>query len=77
LNELVERSRKVYGNASATYFWTGLFTLLIGAVFILIGLASVFSASLSGLGYFLLVMGLLMSGWGISYFVSANRMSQK
>jgi len=77
LNELVERARKVYGKTSATYFRTGLFTLLMGAVFLLIGLSSVFRDSSSPWSYFLLLMGVIFGGWGISYFVSAKRMSQK
>lgn len=77
LNELVERARTVYGKSSATYFRTGLFTLLIGAVFILLGLSSFLSDHSSPSSYFLLVMGLIFAGWGISYFVSAKRMNQK
>ena len=77
LNELVERARKVYGKTSSTYFWTGLFTLMLGAIFILLGGASLFSDGSSRWGFLFLLMGLIFAGWGISYFVSSKRMSQK
>ena len=74
LNELVERGRTAYQKSSNTLFRTGLFTLLLGAVFLLIGLLM---SDASGAKYFIIVMGLLFVGWGISYFVSARRLRQK
>jgi len=77
LNELVLRARTVYSKSSATYFRTGLFTTLMGTVFLLIGLSGVLRDSRSPWNYFLLIMGLIFAGWGISYFVSAKRFREK
>jgi hypothetical protein len=56
---------------------SGLFVFLLGAVFILLGVFGVASGTGSEWNYFLLFMGLVFALWGISYFVSAKRMSQK
>lgn len=74
LNELLERGRTAYQKSSNTLLRTGIFTLLLGAVFLVIGLLM---SDASGAKYFIIVMGLLFVGWGISYFVSARRLRQK
>jgi hypothetical protein len=77
LNDLVERGRTAYQKTSATYFRSGIFTCLMGAVFALLGAAGLMSGIGSEMGYFFLVMGLLFIGWGVSHFVSAKKMRQK
>lgn len=77
LNDLVERGRTAYQKTSATYFRSGLFTLLLGVPFLILGSVGVSSGTGGEWGYFLLVMGILFIGWGVSHFVSARRMSQK
>lgn len=77
LNDLVERGRTAYQKTSAAYFRSGLFTFLLGSVFLLLGVFGVASGTEGEWGYFFLIMGLLFAGWGISQFVSAKRMSQK
>lgn len=77
LNDLVERGRTVYKKTSATYFRSGLFTLLAGVPFLVLGAVGVSSGTGGEWGYFLLVMGMVFGGWGISHFVSARRMRQK
>jgi len=73
LNELVQRGRTVYQKTSRTYLRTGIFTLLLGAVFFLIGISSMLN---SRPNFFLMVVGGLFVGWGISYFISAKRFGQ-
>ena len=77
LNDLVERGRTVYQKTSGIYFWSGLFILLLGSLFLVLGVFGAASGTGVEWGYFLLVVGLLFVGWGVSYFISARRMSQK
>ena len=77
LNDLVERGRTAYQKTSSTYFRTGLFTFLLGAVFLVLGGFGVASGVAEAPAYFLLVIGVLFAGWAFSYFVSARRMNQK
>jgi membrane-bound ClpP family serine protease len=74
---LVERGRTAYQKTSATYFRSGLFILLLGSVFLVLGVFGVSSGTGGEWGYFLLVVGLLFAGMGVSHFISARRMSQK
>jgi len=74
INDLLERGRTAYQKSSRNTFRSGLFTLLLGLAFLLIGLASPMA---SGPNYFLLIMGLLFTGWGISFFVFARNLKQK
>ena len=74
LNELLLRGRTAYQKTSGTYLRSGVFILLLGAVFLLIGISSIVNSQPN---YFLLVTGVLFIGWGISYFFSAKRFNQK
>jgi hypothetical protein len=74
INEMLQRGRTAYQKTSSTMFRSGFFILLLGAVFLIIGLLTSMS---SGPNYFLIVMGILFVAWGISHFVSARRLSQK
>jgi hypothetical protein len=76
-NDLVERGRTAYQKTSATYFRSGIFTLLLGVMFLLIGLAGVSKGTEGAWGYFPLVMGFVFAGWAVSHFVSAKRLGQK
>jgi hypothetical protein len=51
-----------------------MFTLLLGAVFLLVGILTSLNSKLN---YFLIMMGIVFIGWGISYLVSAKRLIQK
>jgi hypothetical protein len=77
LNDLVERGRTAYQKTSATYFRSGLFTLLLGSVFLVLGVFGLVSGTGGEWDYFLLLVGLLFAGWGVSQFVSARTMRQK
>ena len=77
LNELAERGRTAYQKTSATYFRSGIFIVMLGSIFVLLGLAGITSSEHSVWNYFLLFMGLTFAGWGISHFVSARRFKQK
>jgi hypothetical protein len=77
LNELVERGSTAYQKTSATYFRSGLFTLLLSITFFVLGLLGVARGRGGEWGYFLLVLGLLLGGMGVSHFISAKKMSQK
>lgn len=59
LNDLVERGRTAYQKTGATYFRSGLFTLLLGSVFLLVGGATVTNGKGGEWGYFLVVIGVL------------------
>jgi hypothetical protein len=50
---------------------------MLGAIFALLGIVGVTSSERSEWSYFLLFMGLIFTGWGVSHFVSARKMSQK
>jgi hypothetical protein len=50
---------------------------LLGSVFLLLGILGVANGTGGNGDYFLLLIGLLFAGWGVSHFVSARRMSQK
>ena len=77
LNELIERGRTAYQKTSATYFRSGIFVSLLGMIFVLLGAVGVSSSEHSEWSYFLLFIGIVFTGWGISHFVSAKRMSQR
>jgi len=77
INDLVERGRTAYQKTSATYFRSGLFTALLGSLFLVLGVIGVASGTGGEWGYFLLVAGLLFAGWGVSQFISARSMRQK
>jgi hypothetical protein len=77
LNDLVQRGRTAYLKTSATYFRTGLFTLLLGVLFAIPGVVAVSSGRRGVWGYFFLASGILFMGMGFSYFVSGKRMKQK
>jgi len=74
---LVERGRTAYQKTSAAYFRSGIFVTLLGAIFALLGLAGVTSSEPSKSSYFLLFMGVIFAGWGVSHFFSARKMRQK
>ena len=77
LNELLERGRTAYQKTSATYFRSGIFVTLLGAVFLLLGLVGFTSGEYSEWTYVLMFIAIIFVGWGISHFVSARRMRQK
>ncbi len=77
MNDLVERGRTAYQKTSATYFRSGLITLLLGSVFLVIGGFGVTRGAGGEWGYFLLLIGLLIAGMGVSHFISAKKMKQK
>jgi len=74
INELLQRGRTAYQKASGTFIRSGIFILLLGAVFLIIG---VVSSIASQPNYFLILMGLLFVSWGISQFFTARRYKQK
>ena len=77
LNELIERGRTAYQKTSASYFRSGIFVSLLGAIFILVGALGGPNSEHSEWNYFSLFVGIIFAGWGISHFVSAKRLSQK
>ena len=77
LNALIERGRTAYQKTSANYLRSGIFVTLLGMMFLLLGVCGVISPQPSEWSYFLLFMGIIFAGWGVSQFVSAKRMSQK
>lgn len=74
LNELVQRGRTAYQKSSSTLFRSGIFILLLGTVFLLIGVASRLGSQPN---YFFLATGALFVAWGISHLFSARRLRQK
>jgi hypothetical protein len=74
LNELLQRGRTAYQKTSGSYLRTGIFISLLGAVFLIIGIASFLSSQPN---YFFIITGVLFVGWGISCFFSAKRFGQK
>ncbi|MCX6906766.1 MAG: hypothetical protein NTY01_01855 [Verrucomicrobia bacterium] len=77
MHDLLVRGSQAYIKTSATYLRTGILTVLLGAVVIFVGTAMLLSDELSIAGYAVIVFGVLFSGLGISYLVSAKRFKQK
>jgi len=74
LDEIIRRGRTGYQKTSSTYFRSGLVIILLGAVFLFMGVASWGGGQAN---YFFLVTGGLIAALGISYFVSARHFGQK
>jgi hypothetical protein len=74
VEELLQRGRTAYQKTSSTHARTGLFTLLLGLAFMVVG---ALTSSRSGPNYFLLIMGFIFTAWGISQFVTAKRWKEK
>ena len=66
-----------YQKTSSTYFWSGLFTLLLGIPFAILGIIALSDGPGGEWGYFFLAMGVLFAGWGVSQFISSKKMNQK
>ena len=77
MNDLVERGSTAYRKTSASYLRSGIFIVLLGGVFLLLGVAGLASQERSEWHYFLLVIGVLFTGMGGSHLVSARRFRQK
>jgi ABC-type transport system involved in multi-copper enzyme maturation permease subunit len=71
---MLQRGRTAYQKASGTFLRSGIFILLLGAVFLTIGIISSIGSQPN---YFLIVTGLLFVGWGISQFLTVRRYRQK
>ncbi|HTH46464.1 MAG TPA: hypothetical protein VMB21_03035 [Candidatus Limnocylindria bacterium] len=76
-NDLLERGRTAYQKTSATYLRSGVFMMVIGNAFVIVGIHLLVRGVDVVLGLLPCIMGLLFVGWGISYLVSAKRMKQK
>ena len=77
LNELVERSRIACQKTSATFFNSGIFMLLLGAIFLLAGVLAAATRDRLEVAAIPFFFGLVFTAWGISSFVSAKRIAQK
>ena len=77
LNDLVERARTAYQKTSSAYFSNAVFGLLFGGVLLLLGGVGVARDTKGTWAFVLLVMGLLMAGWGASMLVAAKRFARK
>lgn len=77
INDLVQRGRSAYHKTSATYLRSGIFTLFLGLIFIMLGIGAVAGKPRSPADYFFGLMGVVFVGWAISHFVSARRMKQQ
>jgi hypothetical protein len=74
INEMLQRGRTAYQKASGTFLRSGIFILLMGAVFLGVGIISSIGSQPN---YFMIIMGVLFVGWGISQFFIARRYKQK
>jgi hypothetical protein len=70
LNKLVARGRTAYQRTSSTLLRTAIFLLLLGEVFLILGINSSIG---SRPNYFLIIMGALFFVWGVLSFISARR----
>ena len=77
LNDLLERGRTAYQKTGAIWFRSGIFSLLLGGVFMIFGVPGLVSDSRSEWDYFLFGIGLLFAGWSVAQFISSRRISQK
>jgi len=77
LNDLVERGRTAYQKNSSTVLRIGIFTFLMGALFLILGGVSLKEGARGPWAYFIPAMGALFIGMGVSYFISAKRIRQK
>jgi uncharacterized membrane protein HdeD (DUF308 family) len=74
LNEMIQRGRTAHQKACSTFLRSGIFILLLGAVFLTIGVVSSIGSQPN---YFLLLTGILFVVWGISQFFTARRYKQE
>lgn len=77
LNDLFDRGRTAYQKGSAVQFQSGVFILLLGMPFLILGAVSVSGEAEGGFGYFSLLLGLVFVCWGIAQFSSARKINQK
>jgi hypothetical protein len=73
LNELLQRGRSAYQKTSSAFARSGVFILLLGAVFLTIGIISSIGSQPN---YFLLLTGILFVVWGISQFLQPDDISK-
>ena len=77
LNELVQRGRTAYKKTSASYLRSGIFMMLIGSTFLVIGVRGLVEGVGGMAVYFPLSGGFLFGCWGVSYLFSARQINQK
>lgn len=77
MHDLLVRGSQAYVKTSATYFRTGIITVLLGAIVLFVGAAMLLSKELRAGGCAVVTFGALFSAMGISYLVSAKRFKQK
>jgi hypothetical protein len=76
-NELRERGSTAYQKTSASYLRSGIFIMLLGGLFLLLGVVGLAGREQSGWNYFMLVIGVLFAGMGVSNLISAKRLRQR
>lgn len=74
---MFQRNRAAYVKTSATLFRSGLFMVVAGSFFLLLGLYGFFLGGRPEAALVGVIMGIIFSGWGVSYFFSARRMKEK
>jgi hypothetical protein len=75
--DVLERGRTVYQKTASIYFRNGVFVVLMGLAFCILGTPVFSRGTLSSSNAVFFGLGLLFIGWGISSFVSARRFRKK
>lgn len=76
MDELVQRGRSAYQKSSATQLRSGVVIILLGALFLFVGVAT-WSGERTGWNFFMIGAGALFSVLGFSSVYSAIRLRQK
>lgn len=77
MNDLVERGRTAYQKSSTIQLRNGIFIILLGATFLVVGILPFWRGEPSEWNYFMIVAGVLFSGMGVSSLISAKRFREK
>jgi len=77
MNDLVERGRTAYQKSSAIQFRNGIFIVLLGMTFLIIGIIPILKGQASDWTYVQFFIGVLFAGMGISSLISAKRFREK
>jgi hypothetical protein len=76
-NDLIERGLAVYPKTAATYARSGVFILVMGACFSLLGVVPILGGNKSLPNYIFATMGVLFICWGILQFRAAKKWRNK
>ena len=76
-SDIIQRGRTAYQKTASVYFRNGIFVVLMGVAFCILGFSESSHGHLSTADTVFFSLGVLFIGMGVSSFVSARRFRQK